>query len=83
LEGAALNILKALVGLKGAALNILKGAALNISKTLCEKHCVIYLAREFKGASFNMSLKDYRRGVVLMSLYSYEGNSLGSPGLDL
>jgi hypothetical protein len=54
-----------------------------MSKTLCEKHCVIYLAREFKGTLFNMSLKDYRRGIVLISLYSYEGNSLGSPSLDL
>ena len=76
-------MLKALGGLKGAALNILKGAALNMSKTSCKKHYVIYSAREFKGASSNVSLKGYRRGIVLMSLYSYEGNYLGSPSLDL
>jgi hypothetical protein len=76
-------MLKALGGLKGAILNILKGTALNISKTSCKKHYVIYSAREFKGALSNVSLKDYRRGVALMSLYGYEGNYLGSPGLDL
>jgi len=83
LEGAALNILKAPGGLKGAALNTLKGAALNMSKTSYKKHCVIYSAREFKGALSNISLKGYRRGVALMSLYGCEGNCLGSPGLDL
>ena len=83
LEGAVLNILKALGGSKGAILNILKGVALNISKTLCEKHCVIYLAREFEGALFNILLKGYKRGVVLMFLYNYKGNYLGSFGLDL
>jgi hypothetical protein len=83
LEGAILNILKVLGGLKGAILNILKSAVLNISKTLCEKHCVIYLVRKFKGILSNISLKGYKRGVVLISLYSYEGNCLSSPGLDL
>ena len=83
LEGAVLNILKALGGLKGAALNILKGTALNISKTLYKKHYVIYSAREFKGALSNMSLKGYRRGVILISLYGYKGNYLGSPSPDL
>jgi len=83
LEGAALNILKALGGLKGAALNILKGTALNMSKTSCEKHYVIYSAREFKGASSNILLKGCRRGVALMSLHGGKGNCLGSPGPDL
>jgi len=54
-----------------------------MSKTLYKKHYVICLAREFKGALSNMLLKGYRRGVVLMSLYSYKGNYLGSPSLDL
>ena len=81
-DGAVLNILKSLGGLKGAALNILKGAVLNISKTLYKKYCVICSVREFKGISSNMSLKGYKRGVVLMSLYSYKGNYLGSPGPD-
>ena len=83
MEGAVLNMLKALGGLKGAILNILKGAALNISKTLYEKHCIIYLVREFKSVLSNILLKGCRRGVVLMSLYSYKGNCLGSPSLDL
>ena len=74
---------KALGGLKGATLNILKGAALNILKTSYKKHCVICLAREFKGALSNISLKGYRRGIALMSLYSGEGNYLGSPSPDL
>ena len=76
-------MLKALGGLKGAALNILKGAALNISKTSYKKHCVICSAREFEGALSNMLLKCYRRGVALISLYGCEGNCSGSPGLDL
>jgi hypothetical protein len=76
-------MLKVLGGLKGAALNILKGAVLNISKTLYKKHCVIYLVREFKGISSNISLKGCGRGVILISLYSCEGNCLGSPGPDL
>jgi hypothetical protein len=83
LKGAVLNISKVLKGLKGAALNILKGAALNISKTLCEKHCIIYSAREFKGILSNILLKGYKRGVALISLYSYKGNYSGSPSPDL
>jgi hypothetical protein len=83
LEGAALNMSKAPGGLKGAVLNILKGAALNMSKTSCEKRCVICSAREFEGALSNVLLKGCRRGVALMSLYSCKGNCLGSPGLDL
>jgi hypothetical protein len=83
LEGVILNMSKVLRGLKGAALNILKSAVLNIFKTLYKKHCIICLIREFKGILSNISLKGCKRGIILISLYSYKGNYLGSPGLDL
>ena len=54
-----------------------------MSKTLYKKHYVICSVREFKGTLSNVLLKGYRRDIVLMSLYSYKGNYLGSPGLDL